>query len=68
MEQTVLEQYQQALEGTIGAIAAYSISTSKDSSKVIRDCSKLIDSLSVDLRKFLVEADKSLVISNDQTN
>ena len=64
----VLAQYQAALEGTLGAIAAHSIVQSKESSKTIRDCSKLIDSMSVQLRKDLVELDKSMVISNDSTN
>ena len=64
----VLAQYQAALEGTLGAIAAHSLVQSKESSKTIRDCSKLIDSMSVQLRKDLVELDKSMVISNDSTN
>ena len=64
----ILAQYQAALEGTLGAIAAHSIVSSKESSKTIRDCSKLIDSMSVQLRKDLVELDKSMVISNDSTN
>ena len=61
----VLAQYQAALEGTLGAIAAHSIVSSKESSKTIRDCSKLIDSMSVQLRKDLVELDKSMVINNE---
>lgn len=60
----VLAQYQAALEGTLGAIAAHSIVSSKESSKTIRDCSKLIDSMSVELRKQLILLDKDLVISN----
>jgi|GEM_PF-2299677 len=64
----VLTKYQEVLEGTLGAIAAHLVCTSKDSSKVIRDCSKLIDSMSVELRKALIELDKSMVISNDQSN
>ena len=64
----VLAQYQAALEGTLGAIAAHSLMQSKESSKTIRDCSKLIDSMSVELRRTLVELDKSMVISNDSTN
>lgn len=64
----ILAQYQAALEGTLGAIAAHSLTQSKESSKTIRDCSKLIDSMSVQLRKDLVELDKSMVISNDSTN
>ena len=45
----ILAQYQNALEGTLGAIAAYNLINSKESSKAIRDCSKLIDSMSVEL-------------------
>ena len=61
---TILAQYQAALEGTLGAIAAHSIVSSKESSKTIRDCSKLIDSMSVELRKQLILLDKDLVISD----
>ena len=64
----ILAQYQNALEGTLGAIAAHLLVQSKESSKTIRDCSKLIDSMSVELRRTLVELDKSMVISNDSTN
>ena len=60
----ILAQYQAALEGTLGAIAAHSIVSSKESSKTIRDCSKLIDSMSVELRKQLILLDKDLIISN----
>ncbi len=64
----ILTQYTDALEGTLGAIASYNLIKSKESSKAIRDCSKLIDSMSVELRKALIELDKSLAVSNDQTN
>ena len=57
----ILAHYQSALEGTLGAIAAYNLINSKESSKSIRDCSKLIDSMSVELRRTLVELDKSLI-------
>ena len=60
----ILAQYQDALEGTLGAIAAYNLINSKESSKAIRDCSKLIDSMSVELRRTLVELDKSLIIKD----
>ena len=61
----VVLQYEHALEGALGAIAAHKLVTSKDSSKVLRDCSKAIDALSVGLRKHLIEADKKLEINND---
>ena len=60
----ILAQYQNALEGTLGAIAAYNLINSKESSKAIRDCSKLINSMSVELRRTLVELDKSLIIKD----
>ena len=60
----ILAQYQSALEGTLGAIAAYNLINSKESSKAIRDCSKLIDSMSIELRKQLILLDKDLVISD----
>ncbi len=64
----ILAQYQNALEGTLGAIAAYNLINSKESSKAIRDCSKLIDSMSVELRRTLVELDKSLVVKDINEN
>ena len=69
MASSVLTKYQEALEATLGAIAADSICSSKESSKVIRDCSKLIDSMSVELRKTLIEQDKqlSMAVQHEQT-
>ena len=64
LHNVILTQYQSALEGTLGAIAAYNLINSKESSKAIRDCSKLIDSMSVELRKQLILLDKDLVISD----
>jgi len=61
----ILEQYTDALEGALGSIIAHKLILSKESSKTIRDCSKLIDSMSVELRKHLIEIDKSLVIKHD---
>ncbi len=61
----ILAQYTDALEGTLGAIASYNLINSKESSKAIRDCSKLIDSMSVELRKALIESDKSLAVHNE---
>lgn len=64
-EPKILKKYQELLEGTLGAIAAHYILTSKDSSKTIRDCSKKLDNLSIDLRKALREQDKSLTKNNN---
>ena len=64
----ILAKYQAVLEGTIGAIAAHTVCTSKESSRVIRDCSKELDSMSVELRKSLHDFDKQLSITNDQPN
>lgn len=66
--QEILTKYQTVLEGTLGAIAAHLVCTSKESSRVIRDCSKELDSMSVELRKSLHDFDKQLGISNDQSN
>lgn len=52
----------EALQAELGAIAAFLLVNSKESSKTIRDCTKVTDSLSVELRKSLVEFDKSLTI------
>lgn len=68
MHPEILKKYQEVLEGTLGAIAAHLVCTSKESSRVIRDCSKELDSMSVELRKSLIDFDKQLGISNDQSN
>ncbi len=65
MHPEILTKYQTVLEGTLGAIAAHSVCTSKESSKVIRDCSKELDAMSVELRKSLVDFDKQLTIKGD---
>ena len=64
----ILIKYQAVLEGTLGAIAAHLVCASKESSRVIRDCSKELDSMSVELRKSLHDFDKQLGMSNDQQN
>ena len=61
----VVLQFEHALEGALGAIAAHKLINSKESSKTIRDCSKAIDNLSVGLRKHLIEEDKKLALRND---
>lgn len=67
MEQpTILAEYQEALEASLGAIAAHSLVSSKESSKTIRDCSKKLDNMSVELRKSLIELDKSMAVQNEQ--
>ncbi len=68
MEQpAILAEYQATLEGCLGAIAAHLVCTSRASTKVIRDVSKQLDNMSVELRKSLVELDKSMAVSNDST-
>lgn len=62
----ILTNYEQALLGALGALAANQVVTSKESTKVVRDASKLLDSLSVELRKTLIESDKKLVINHEQ--
>ena len=61
----ILTKYQAVLEGTLGAIAAHTVCTSKESSRVIRDCSKELDSMSVELRKSLYDFDKQLTIKGE---
>ena len=61
----ILAKYQAVLEGALGAIAAHTVCTSKESSRVIRDCSKELDSMSVELRKSLIDFDKQLTIKGD---
>lgn len=67
MTSQILSNYQEALEGALGAIAAHSIVTSKESSKTIRDCSKALDNLSVELRRTLVEQDKQMAVQHEQS-
>ena len=57
----LLQARYEALQAELGAITAFMLVRSKESSKTIRDCTKITDSLSVDLRKSLVEFDKSLI-------
>lgn len=56
----LLHKRVEALEAELGAITAFMLVQSKESSKTVRDCTKITDSLSVDLRKSLVEFDKLL--------
>ena len=60
MENQVLLDYERILEAQLGSIASYHLLSSKEASKVIRDLSKRIDALSVQLRKELIESDKLL--------
>lgn len=52
-----------ALEAELGAITAFMLVRSRESSKTVRDCTKHTESLGVDLRKSLIEFDKSLTIN-----
>lgn len=65
MHPEILKKYQEVLEGTLGAIAAHLVCTSKYSSKVIRDCSKELDSMSIELRKSLGDFEKQLTLKGD---
>ena len=62
----VLHKYQSALESALGAIAAHSLVQSRESSRVIRECSKHLDNMSTQLRKELLSNEKLLVISNER--
>lgn len=68
MADSTLINYQVALEATLGAIAANSLIQSRESSRVIRECSKQLDNMSTQLRKELLANEKLMVINNDQTN
>jgi hypothetical protein len=56
----LLHKRVEALEAELGAITAFMLVQSKESSKTIRDCTKITDSLSIELCKSLVEFDKLL--------
>jgi len=58
----MLETYQDELLALLGSIQAHQTLNSRDSSRVIRDLSKRVEGLGVDLRKSLIEADKQLTI------
>lgn len=66
MQPDILIKYQELLEGTLGSIAAHTVCTSKESSRVIRDCSKELDSMSVELRKSLHDFDKQLTFKGEK--
>jgi len=61
----ILAKYLVVLEGTLGAIAAHTVCVSKESSRVIRDCSKELNAMSVELRKALHDFDKQLVLKGE---
>ena len=62
MQPTILLEYQRALSASLGAIAAHTLVSSRESSRVIRECSKALDNMSVDLRKSLLELEKQYTI------
>lgn len=66
MDIPALSKRVQALEAELGAITAFMLVQSKESSKTVRDCTKHTESLGVDLRRALVEFDKSL--TTNETN
>ncbi len=61
----IVTEVETILLGYLGAITAHRVVTSKASTATIRQCSKALDSTSVQLRRELIELDKTLVISND---
>ena len=65
MNEATLNQYQSALESTLGAIAAHSLVQSRESSRVIRECSKQLDTMSIQLRKELLNNEKLLGLTNE---
>jgi len=59
----LIDEFERNLIGALGSISAYKLVRSKESSKTVRDMSKKLDSLSVNLRKHLIEEDKQLKIN-----
>ena len=64
MDNEILDEYEATLLATLGSITAYKLVTSKDASKTVRECSMVVDKLSVAMRKQLIEEDKKLVLTN----
>jgi len=60
MDLPLLYQRVEALEAELGSITAFILVQSKEASKTVRDCTKITDSLSIELRRSLVDFDKSL--------
>ena len=65
MADSVLNQYEEALSATLGAIAAHTLIQSRESSRVIRECSKQLDNMSTQLRKELLSNEKLMTITLD---
>ena len=61
----ILDNYENALLATLGSVHATKLVSSKESNKTVRDCSKVLDGMSVELRRELVLTDKTLTISQD---
>lgn len=62
--QIVLDR-EKLLLAELSAINAYKVVMSKEASATIRQCSKLLDDSSVQLRRELVATDKQLGLSKD---
>jgi hypothetical protein len=63
MKTTFIDKRAEALEAELGAIIAFKLSGSKASSLTVREMTKITDSLSVEVRKELIEYDKTLVMT-----
>lgn len=61
----ILKDYESTLLAALGAVEADKVLRSKDSSKVIREISKELESMGVGLRRELILQDKTLAVSND---
>lgn len=66
MNLQILNERKQLLEAELGAIKAFEYVTSREASATIRQCSKLLDGNSVQLRRELIEFDKSLTINTKE--
>lgn len=60
----ILDEREQLLLAELGAINALRACLSKASTMTVRQCSQLLDGTSVELRKQLIEFDKSLGMPN----
>ena len=60
-----VEKYEEVLLATLGSIQAHRVLESTESSKSIRDLSKRLEGLGVDLRKHLINVDKLLKVLPD---
>ena len=64
MQPESLAEYKQTVLAQLGAITAYEVLLTKESSKSIRDLAKQLADMSPTLRRELVETDKTLTVKH----